>query len=116
MGMCSTVVINHDALDLIEKDPGFGKTLGRVIRSMPGNGVPGEHQRADVPAGNHGNAASVVESHDTAYTTVVTVGGGIGVRHALRFGYDHHTPEGAARMLRAWAEQLGFDLVPRKKG
>ena len=113
MGYNTTVVVYNDALDQIASDPQFGKNLATAIKSLP-EVRRGGRDAVDVPAGNHSNAARVVETHHADYTVVITVGGNLGVAQASRHGYDHHTTEGAERMLRAWADKLGFELTPKR--
>ena len=109
MGWNTTVVVINDALDQIEKDPEFGRKLSGAIRKrMSWDGM------IDVSAGNHCNAASVVETHHADQTAIVTVGGNTGIRQALRFGWDHHTREGQEQLLRHWANELGFRLVRKQ--
>lgn len=112
MGFNTTVVVYNDALEQIAGDPEFGAALARAVRSLPLARAGGD-KTVDVPAGNHCNAAMVVETHHADQTTVVTVAGNLGVLQAQFFGWDHHTPEGAEKALRAWADKLGFDLVKR---
>ena len=72
MGYNTTVVILNDALDQIRKDPKFGENLSRACSEvMRGKGV-------DVPAGNHCNAARVIETHHADYDVMVRVGGNTG--------------------------------------
>jgi hypothetical protein len=73
MGYNCTVVVLHDALGQIEKDPDFGRNLVRAISSQYG-----PHPIRNVPAGNHGNAAYVVESHHAGHDVLVSVGGNMG--------------------------------------
>ena len=72
MGYNCTVVVLHDALDQIEKDPNFGRNLANAIMSQYG------HPRPCVSAGNHCNAAYVVESHHADHDVLVQVGGNMG--------------------------------------
>lgn len=112
MGWNSTVVVYHDALDQIKNDPDFGRNLAEAISGLPLLKHHGK-THADVQAGNHSNAAMVVESHHADSCAVVTVAGNLGICHVTAHGWDHHKPEGAERMLRAWADKLGFELVRR---
>lgn len=114
MGWNTTVVVLNDALDQIEKDPHFGANLARAVRHMPVARHHGE-SRVDVAAGNHCNAACVVESHHADSTVLVSVGGNLGIEQASTYGWNHHEPAGQERLLRAWADKLGFELV-RKTG
>lgn len=106
MGYNTTVVVINDALDQIEKDPEFGRKLARAISE-----VGGYRKTIDVSAGNHANAATVVESHHADLTAVVTVGGNLGINHFTQRGWNHHTEEGQVELLKAWAKRLGYTLV-----
>jgi hypothetical protein len=77
MGYNCTVVVLHDALDQIENDPEFGRKLSKAITSSQ-FGPDNDHLARWVSAGNHGNAAYVVESHHADYQVLVRVGGNIG--------------------------------------
>jgi uncharacterized protein YwlG (UPF0340 family) len=111
MGYNTTIVVYNDALGAIENDPNFGKNLGRAIRQV--TGAEGRH--VDVAAGNHANAAMVVETHHADNTALVTVAGNLGIKHLEIGGWNHHEPAGQERVLRRWADALGFELVPKDK-
>lgn len=112
MGWNTTVVVYNDALDQIKTDPHFGSRLANAISSLQIRQHAGE-STVNVEAGNHSNAAMVVESHHADSCAVVTVAGNLGIHQLTTHGWDHHTPEGTERVLRAWADKLGFDLVKR---
>ncbi len=112
MGWNTTVVVLNDALDQIEKDPQFGASLARAIRHMPVARHRGE-DRIDVAAGNHCNAACVIESHHADSTALVSVGGNLGLEQLVVHGWNHHEQAGQERLLRAWAEKLGFEVTPK---
>ena len=107
MGHNTTIVVINDALDQIYKDPVFGANLAYAIR---------EHSRSncrvDVMAGNHANAAYVVETHHADQTALVTVGGNLGIAQLLHAGWAHHELPMQVKLLRGWAAKLGFKLVP----
>lgn len=73
MGWNTTVVVLNDALHNIEKDRDFGKNLAAAIQRTVGTDRP-----IDVPAGNHCNAATVVETHHADFPVLVRVGGNMG--------------------------------------
>lgn len=73
MGWNTTVVVLNDALDQIEKDPLFGKKLAQAIRDL--HDPKGWR---DVSAGNHCNAAEVIETHHADYNVLVSIGGNTG--------------------------------------
>lgn len=68
MGLNTTVVILNDALHDIRRDPKFGENLFFAI-------INGDKH---VPAGGHGNAAYVVETHHADHEVLVRVGGNLG--------------------------------------
>lgn len=110
MGHNATVVLMVDALGDIEKDPEFGKNLAKAVRALNVR-----DDRQDVPAGSHANAAHVVEVHHADQTAVITVGGNLGIQQHVSYGWDHHKTEGQERLLREWAEKLGYDLTPKEE-
>lgn len=110
MGHNATVVVMVDALHDIEKDPDFGKNLVAAIMHL--SVVPhGTH--VDVPALNHANAATVIESHHADYVHGVFVGGnsGFDVGHMGSYGCLHMTKTDREILLRAMADELGFDVA-----
>ena len=110
MGYNTTVVVLNDALDQIEKDKDFGRNLAQAVRTAAV--VPDTRQ--DIGAGNHANAAHVVECHHADQTILVTVGGNLGSVRGRTYGWRHDDPQVQYALLRDWADKLGYDLVPRK--
>lgn len=111
MGYNTTVVVMVDALDQIEADPKFGKNLVAAIMSTV-NEKPGD-RLADVRAGNHINAATVIESHHADQLVPVLVGGNTGrVMSDAWIGYA----SGDEAALRNIAERMGYRLVKKEKG
>jgi hypothetical protein len=108
MGKNATVVVAVDYLDDIKRDPAFGKILAEAIQTLEVCRL----DRVDVVAGNVQNAAHVVEVHHSNNTAVVTVGGGLGVKQLEVPGW-RQSPELSERMLREWADKLGFDLAKK---
>ncbi len=104
MGYNTTVVVLNDALDVIEKDPTFGKRLAQAI------GAYQQGTRVDIHAGNHGNAAHIVECHHADSTVVITVGGNLGIAHASIHNWRHNTVEVQREVLKAWAKKLGMEV------
>ena len=107
MGYNTTVVLVNDALDQIATDKEFGAKLADAVRSLSGR-APGT--RIDVSAGNHCNAAHVVETHHADQTTVITVGGNLGLLRASRYGWQN-TPAMELELVSAWAKKLGYGVV-----
>ena len=73
MGYNATVVVMVDALTEIREDPKFGFNLAQAISKVSCIGGT-----VDVRAGNHYNAATVVECHHADRDVVVKVGGNYG--------------------------------------
>lgn len=72
MGFNTTVLILNDALNEIETDPDFGKNLVAAIQKAC------DGKQHYVSAGNHCNAATVIESHHASYDRIIKVGGNSG--------------------------------------
>lgn len=109
MGFNTTIVIRNDALHQIKDDPEFGRKLVDAILNL--NDPRYKGRLLEVPAGNHANAAQVVETHHADLTSIVTVGGNLGVHHGT-FGGWRHTEEKAQRdLVRMWAEKLGMKVT-----
>lgn len=104
MGLNTTVIILNDALNQIEDDPEFGRNLALAIQG-------GGYGDGTVRAGNHMNAAQVVETHHADANVVVVVGGNRG--ELLRGGYasSRTTPEEAAVQV---LKDLGYTIYKRK--
>lgn len=73
MGYNATVVVLVDALTEIREDPQFGWNLAAAINKVSCFGGS-----VDVVAGNHYNAATVIECHHADQDVVVKVGGNYG--------------------------------------
>jgi cytochrome c2 len=108
MGMNATVVVMHDALGQIESDPRFGAKLAEAIRTA--SVVPDARQ--DVTAGNHMNAAHVVECHHADTSVTITVGENLGKVRSRAYA-KHTTEEGQLRLVEIWADKLGYRLVAK---
>lgn len=98
MGYNTSVIVINDALTDIENDPFFGKKLVAAIRARSLN-LDG--QPIDVPASNHCNAASVVETHHADLTSVVMFGGNTAKVLGTAYGYRFQDPVEALRILQA---------------
>jgi hypothetical protein len=110
MGFNSTLLILNDALDLIEKDPEFGKKVAQAIQEF---GCYGK-ERKDIGVSGHGNAASVIDCHHADTSTLILVGGNYGtVVQPAACGWDHD--KGKEEALRRWADKAGYRLVKKSK-
>jgi hypothetical protein len=91
MGYNTTVLICNDALDAIENDPDFGKNLAAAIRRK---GQSLDKKPIDVSVGSYSNFVSVIETHHSAGTALVAIGGNYGSKIAeVNNGGIHHTKE-----------------------
>lgn len=107
MGYNTTVVVMNDALSGIETDPDFGKKLASATRRVA-LGIP-----VDVTAGGFCNAATVLETHHSAYCTVMLIGGNFGLQlPGVTSNWDSKTPE--MDLLTKLAEKLGYSLRKKK--
>ena len=102
MGLNTTVLILNDALTQIENDPEFGKKLVKVIRErtilekiVDGRGRISSY----VQAGNHVNAASVIETHHADLTALVAIGGNYGNVLYMAQCREHHTKPAQWKLL-----------------
>lgn len=113
MGFNSVVLVRNDAFEPIRAASGgfireMIRALGDVhtLRApLDFSGVPG-----------HGNPAQGVWNAHADVTGVLAVGGNHAsvLYHAWNTG-KHHAKEDQLALLRGWARQEGFDLVPRPK-
>jgi hypothetical protein len=110
MGFNTTVIVMNDALHDIERDPLFGKKLSDAISSASLRDDP-----IDVSAMNHVNAATVIETHHNSANVVVAVGGNCGTVLGWDHGDTHHKPADKERILRALANELGYNLHRKRK-
>ena len=112
MGYNATLVVICDALDQIALDKEFGKKVADAVGLMGLDNT----KRVDIASGSHANAAHVVESHHADTTAIIAVGGNLGVVQSQTRDWAHHKPEVQERMVRDWAQKLGFDLVKAAPG
>jgi hypothetical protein len=111
MGFNTTVIVMNDAVDQIANDPTFGKKLAQAIMGMFGDRRP-----IDVSAGNHLNAATVIESHHADNTALVAVGGNFATALLQTCGYRHHEVQGQEQLLRELADKLGYRISKKPAG
>lgn len=112
MGDNTTVIFLNDAINALPEDADFGRRLYHAILAV---GAFTQSDRRFVRVGNHGGACAVVESHHADQTTLVAVGGNSATKVFQTFGdRDHHTDEGQERLLRDWADKMGFRLVRKR--
>tara|TARA_S200002703_G_scaffold127052_1_gene113648 strand:- start:1672 stop:2019 length:348 start_codon:yes stop_codon:yes gene_type:complete len=112
MGFNSTIVVMNDALHEIANDKDFGANLAAAVQKLSlGPKHVGKHG-VDIPAGNHCNAATAVESHHADGIVVVAVGGNCATVLGRSYG-NHHNEEDKLDILKQLANELGYGL--RKK-
>jgi len=111
MGWNTSVVLLNDALLNIEEDTSFGKNIAAACRSLHV-----QKKSIDVRAGNHCNAALVLETHHADHLIPILVGGnnGIVLDNASLY-WESQDPELA--LLKRLAEKRGYSLhrKPQKK-
>lgn len=105
MGFNTTVIVMNDAVDQIANDPDFGKKLAQAIMHLSVDRKPG-----DVSAGNHVNAATVIENHHADNTTLVAVGGNFATELLQTGRRRHHEVQGQEQLLRDLADKLGYRI------
>jgi hypothetical protein len=106
MGYNTTVVIRNDALAQIAADPKFGAKLAEAVTEAAAR-VEGT---IEVSAGNHANAAQVVECHHADIAVVVAVGGNLGAVMTSNHGWQLQDPELQLALVRRWADKLGYSV------
>jgi len=111
MGWNTTVLFLNDGVDGLTDDPEFPERLRQAITAV-GLGIRDNSRgQIDVAIRNHLNACAVIEKHHADQTALIAVGGNCATVVHRTFGSTHHTPEAQERLLRDWAEALGFRLV-----
>lgn len=107
MGYNTTLIVLNDALDQIRKDKEFGFNVAQAISKL--SVVPKGHT-VDIMSGNHGNAASVIESHHADMVKLISVGG----NNAHDLGYVGFWQSKPEDILREYAKSLGYRIVKAK--
>lgn len=111
MGQNFVVVGMGDALDRIERDPEYGRKVADAVRELA---LSPSRRRVDIASGNHVNAAHVVCVDSADVTTLIAVGGNLGLVQAQVPGGNHTLREVKLRLLRRWARELGVDVVEQE--
>jgi hypothetical protein len=109
MGHNTSVIVLNDALDQIAKDPEFGKNLADAISQLSAR----RGERVDVHAGNHCNAASVIETHHADQSALLLIGGNYGSVVGRTFGWSHHEKDAQIEMLRRILDDMGYRIVKK---
>ena len=111
MGWNTTIVVMNDALDQIKKDALFGSKLAAAVSKLSIQDGP-----IDISAGNHCNAAHAVEQHHADCTSIVTVGGNLGIKQMICGGWKHNEELTQIELCKRWAEKLGYRLskIPKR--
>lgn len=109
MGFNTTVVVLNDALHQIRDDKEFGVKLYDAVTVVGRGGK-------DVSAGNHGNAARVIETHHADGLHAVIVGGNTGddLGYVGNYSLDLGTEEGKRFLLQKMAARFGYSISLRK--
>jgi hypothetical protein len=130
MGFNTTVVVYNDALDAIKKDPEFGRKLSEACMAV--NNPNATSSELSPSAGNHANAAIVVETHQNSLFSagieillslihnadqmrVIAVGGNLGqeVGYGGSWHQDMRKPEDRVELIRMLADQEGYNIRKR---
>ncbi len=112
MGFNTTVLVQNDALGAIENDTEFGKKLSNAI-GMLSLRMHDEHG-VDISSGGNVNAATVLETHHADNIAIVAVGGNYATMlHQVGGRISHHKVEDQEKLLKEWADKLGFRLVKK---
>jgi len=109
MGYNSTVIIMNDCLNEIRKDQRFGEKVSDAILKLNTTLNKG----IDISSGYCCNAATVVDCHHADNTSLIAVGGNCASVIPYVGGSAHHTIESQERILREWADRMGFRLVKK---
>jgi len=110
MGFNSTILIINDCLGPISEDPEFGKKVEQAITRFPY--YEGHN---DISSGHCCNAASVLSCQHSAFTALLAVGGNCGTQLSYDIGQSHHKESDKERILRQYADELGFYVVRKRK-
>jgi len=103
MGFNTSVLILNDHLHNIELDPEFGKNLAHAISSCTGV------EPISVPSGSSGNAAKVIGTHHADISSLVAIGGNMGIE-ILRTGFKDELG-----LLKDLADKLGYKVIKKNK-
>lgn len=109
MGYNTTVIVLNDALDQIAKDPEFGKKLADAITRVTGP----RSEPVDVSAGNHCNAATVIETHHADNSALVLIGGNYGSVVGQTHGWKHHEKDDQLAMLKRVLDGMGYTVAKK---
>ncbi len=109
MGLNTSVIVLNDALRAIEKDIHFGAKLARAIELIH------KPLERDISSGCNANAASVIETHHSDFTSIIAFGGNYASVLARAYGPVHHTTESQVKLLEFLAEQLGYKISKKRK-
>lgn len=112
MGFNSTLLVLNDCLDQIAKDKDFGKKVEQTILRYP---FIGEYGGRDISSGHCGNAATVLSCQHADATALLAVGGNCGTILSPNVGLSHYTEDDKERILREYANELGFYIVKKRK-
>ena len=106
MGYITTVVINNDALHLIEEDSDFGKRLAAAACEAPLGGPVSLIARGERAIST---AGEVVETHHSSQAEFVMAQHGGGRR------FRDIPEEERLTWLRFWAGEMGYSLRKKAK-
>ena len=117
MGFNSSVIVLNDALYEIGKDKDFGKKLETAILEVDYGRSRGNNGK-EISSGNCFGAATVIETHHADQLSVVSFGGNCGnvLTKPSVWGYSLNTgtPDDNVAILKAVADQLGYNIVRQR--
>ena len=117
MGCNITVVVLTDALEQIKNDKEFGKKLVEAVHNLNAPADQRVMHPLYISAGNHCNAATVIEDHHADQVKVIAVGGNMGsvIGYGGNWKNMREGDENKENILRSLAAELGFQLHKRPK-
>jgi len=102
MGFNTAILIINDGLGDIERNP--QQFVNGITEHL--------HRGGSFAVGSHCNPVEVVPSEHADFTQLISVGGNMAVKVLSTYGaLDHHTEDGQVKLLKKWADKLGYRIV-----
>ncbi|AGB27023.1 hypothetical protein Mycsm_06920 (plasmid) [Mycobacterium sp. JS623] len=102
MGFNTTVVIRNDGLAEIGM---HAEEFVMAVKSRMATG-------GEIAVGRHANVATVHAADHADAVVLIAVGGNYSTKvYTGTYAGPHHTEDGAAALLKQWAESLGYRLT-----
>ena len=109
MGYNTVLFICNDAMNEIKNHP--EDFYNQLVTGMNRCG----REPYDFGLGCHANGFQVVSSQHADLTTVIAAGGNHATVLGYTLGHSHHTDEAKVRLIKEVADQLGYNLVKKRK-